>query len=74
MSIVTKKIGFTIELDEEAIAPASPDVFVFQLINRLNYEHRITSVTVDNVTVPITKHDEVSKLPLREGKRLDEKV
>lgn len=70
MSTVTKNIGFTIEIDEDAIAPASPEVFIFQLINRLNYEHPITSVTVDDVTVDITHPDQVAELSLGEGKSL----
>lgn len=70
MAIVTKKIGFTIEIDEKAIAPASVNVFIYQLVNRLNYEHAITSVTVDDTTVPITKDALVQDLPLGEDKEL----
>ncbi len=70
MAKIIKKIGFTIELDEEEIAPANAEVFIFQLINRLNYQHPITSVMVDDVTVPTTKPGDVSKLSLKEGKKL----
>jgi len=70
MATVTKKIGFTIQLDDEAIAPASPEVFIFQLLNRLGYEHTITSITIDDTTLPIDKPEDLSNLELKEGKEL----
>jgi len=70
MATVTKKIGFTIQLDDEAIAPANPEVFIFQLLNRLGYEHPITSITIDDITLPIAKPEDLSSLELKEGKEL----
>ena len=71
MATVTKKVGFTIEIDEEAIAPASIEVFLFQLVNRLDYEHKISSVTIDEITVPITDEVCVKDLPIGKGETLD---
>lgn len=71
MASITKRIGFTIDIDEDAIAPASVNAFIYQLLNRLNYEHEITSITIDDTTVAITHPDQVSELPLGEGKDLD---
>lgn len=70
MSVVTKTVGFTIDIDEEEIAPASVEVFLYQLINRLGYEHKISSITVDDVTVPITSNDDLYNLSLGEDKPL----
>lgn len=69
--MTTKRIGFTIDIDEDAIAPASVNVFIYQLLNRLNYEHPITSITIDDVTLEITHPDQVVELPLGEDKDLD---
>lgn len=66
MSIITKKVGFTIDVDESVIAPASVEVFLYQLINRLSYEHNIQSITVDDVTVAITSKEDLYNLPLGE--------
>jgi len=70
MSIITKKIGFTIDIDEKDIAPASVEVFLYQLINRLGYEHNISSITIDEVTVPITSKDDLYNLSLGEDQPL----
>ena len=70
MSIVTKKVGFTIDIDEKEIAPASVEVFLYQLINRLGYEHNISSITIDEVTIPITSKDDLYNLPLGEDQPL----
>ena len=70
MSIVQKKVGFTIDIDEAEVAPASVEVFLYQLLNRLGYEHKISSITIDNVTVPITSNDDLYNLPLGEDKPL----
>lgn len=70
MSIITKKVGFTIDIDESEIAPASIEVFLYQLINRLGYEHKISSITIDEVTVPISSNDDLYNLPLGEDKPL----
>lgn len=69
MSII-KKIGFTIEIDEEAIAPQSVNVFIYRLLNDINNETPISSVTVDDVTVPIKDSKELYELPLGEDKPL----
>lgn len=71
MAIITKKIGFTIEIDEETIAPASPNVWIYQILNRLGYEHNITSVTIDEATVPIANKEELYDLPLGEDQDLE---
>jgi hypothetical protein len=67
--IVTKTIGFTIDIDTDEIAPATPNVFIFQLVNRLNYEHTIKSVTVDGKTIDTTKTP-VEELSLGKDKPL----
>lgn len=70
MAILTKKIGFTINIDEEAIAPQSVNVFIYRLLMGLNNENPITSVTIDDVTVPIVKDDDLYNLPLGEDQDL----
>jgi hypothetical protein len=70
MTIQTKKIGFTIDIDTKEIAPASVNVWIYQLLNRLGYEHTITSITVDDVTVPIANKQEMYDLPIGEDKDL----
>lgn len=70
MTIETKQIGFTIEIDTETIAPADVNVFIYQLLNRLNYEHKITSVTIDEVTVATPKEKDLYELPIGEGQDL----
>ena len=70
MSIITKRVGFTVDIDTQAIAPASVNVWIFQLLNRLNYEHEIKSITVDGVTVDITHPDQIAELPLGKDKPL----
>lgn len=73
MTIETKKIGFTIEIDTEAIAPATINVWIYQLLNRLNYEHPIKSITIDKDTVAITQPDQMYELPIGEDKPLTSK-
>lgn len=72
--MITKRVGFTIEIDEEAIAPASPNVFIYQIVNRLNYEHNITSITVDDVTKEITDSTQIKNLPLKQDEDLKEET
>lgn len=72
MTIVTKKIGFTIEIDEEVIAPQNAKIFIYQLLNRLGYEHNITSITIDDTTLPISSKEELYDLSLGEDKELEE--
>lgn len=74
MAKVTKQIGFTIDIDEEAIAPASVNVFIYQLLNRLNYEHDIKSITIDDVTVPITNPEQLEAISLGEDLDLNVEV
>lgn len=69
MTIVTKVVGFTIEIDTNEIAPAGVYAFIYQMMNRLNYEHTIKSVTVDGITVDTTKNP-VEGLVLGENKPL----
>lgn len=71
MAKILKSVGFTIELDEEEIAPASVRVWLYKLFNELNYENKITSVTVDGVTVDTTAPDAMYELPLGEDKDLE---
>lgn len=70
MTIQTKKIGFTIDIDTDEIAPASINVWIYQLLNRLGYEHNITSITIDAVTVPIANKQEMYDLPIGEDQDL----
>lgn len=75
MSII-KKIGFTIEIDEKAIAPQSVNVFIYRLLNDINNETPISSITVDDVTILIKDSKDLYELPLGEDKPLvaNEKV
>ena len=70
MATTTKKIGFTIDIDDESIAPMSVNVFIYQMFNRLGYEHNIQSVTVDEVTVAISGKEKLYDLSLGEDKPL----
>lgn len=71
MAKVTTQLGFTLQIDEDAIAPQTVNIFIFRLLSQLNYEHPITSVTVNGVTVDITTPDQLSQLTLREDKPLE---
>lgn len=70
MAIITKKIGFTIDIDEKDVAPASVNVFIYRLLNQLGYEHNIQSITIDDTTIPITSKADLYELPLGENKDL----
>ncbi len=70
MAKVTKQIGFTIEVDEDAVAPASVNVWIYRLIMGLSFEHTITSITVDGTTVEIENQEQLYDLPLGEDKDL----
>ena len=66
MTIVTKQISFTVNIDEDVINPMGANTWIYRLLNSINYEHEITSVSVDDVTVEITSEMSVQSLPLRE--------
>lgn len=66
-----KHVAFTIQIDEQAIAPQSAEVFLYRLLNNLNNEHPILSVTVDGVTVDTSKPGALYDLPLGEDKPLE---
>jgi hypothetical protein len=70
MAVQTKRIAFTIDVDEEAVAPASVNVFIYRLLNELGQEHDIKSVTVDGVTVAINSREDLYNLPLGENQDL----
>jgi len=70
MAKITKQIGFRITIDEDEIAPASVNVWIYQLLNRLGYEHEITEITIDEVTIAIESKDEVKDLPIGKEKEL----
>lgn len=70
MSIVEKQVGFIVEVDTEAIAPMSVEVFLYRMFNEINNEHKITEVTVDGVTVDTTPDDALYNLPLGEDQPL----
>lgn len=72
MAKIVKRVGFTIEVDEDTIAPMSVNVFLYRLFNNLNNENPITSITVDDVTVDVTEKDALYNLPLGEDKPLQE--
>ncbi len=71
MALVTKQIGFTIDIDLEAIAPQTAEIFIYRLLNGLGNEHTISSVTVDEVTVPIESKDDLYNLSLGEDQPLE---
>lgn len=70
MAIVKKQIGFEIDIDEEAIAPMSVEVWIYRFLNDLGNEHEIKSVTVDGVTAEIKNREDLYDLPLGEDKPL----
>ena len=70
MAKITKRIGFTIDIDEDAVAPQSVNVFIYRLLNNLGNEHNIQSVTIDDVTVEIKDKEDLYNLPLGEDQDL----
>ena len=73
MAILTKKIAFTIDVDKEAIAPQSVNVWIYRFLNQMGNEHNIKSITIDDVTVEIKSKNDLYELPLGENKDLKEK-
>lgn len=69
MSKVRKTIQIVIDVDTDVIAPRGVYTWIFQLINRLGYEHDIISLTVDGTTVD-TEGTDLDELPLGENKPL----
>jgi len=65
-----KQIGFTIDVNEEEIAPMSVNVWINRWLNGLANEHNISSITVDDVTVPIADKQELYDLSLGEDEDL----
>ena len=65
-----KQIGFTIDVNEEEIAPMSVNVWIYRWLNGLANEHTISSITVDDVTVPIADKQELYDLSLGEDEDL----
>ena len=65
-----KQIGFTIDVNEEEIAPMSVNVWIYRWLNELANEHTISSITVDDVTVPIADKQELYDLSLGEDEDL----
>jgi len=70
MAKITKKIGFTIDVDEDEVAPASVNVWIYRWLNMLGQEHNIQSVTIDDVTVETPDKEALYNLPLGENKDL----
>ena len=70
MATIRKKIEFTIDIDEDAVAPASVNVFIYRLLNQLGQEHDIQSVTIDDVTVETPDKEALYNLPLGENEDL----
>ena len=68
--ITTRTVGFVIDIDTEAIAPASVEVWLYQILNRIGYEHTVKSVTVDGATEIIANKQALYDLPLGEDKKL----
>jgi hypothetical protein len=61
----------TLDLDLDEIAPMTPHVWLYQLLNRINYEHEVKSVTFKGRTRAFTLRDEIRNLALREREDLD---
>jgi len=59
-----KTVTFTIsvEVDEAEIAPKTIPVWLYQFINRLNYEHPVKSMTHKNTKVDISNPSQVRDL------------
>lgn len=69
MTIVKKTIEFDIDIDTEEIKPVGVYAFIYQFLNRLDYEHDITRVKVDGHEVDTTQTP-VEELELGENKSL----
>lgn len=54
MTIVKKTVEFDIDIDTDEIAPVGVYAFIYQFLNRLDYEHDITRVKVDGKEVDTT--------------------
>lgn len=67
--IVQLNLKIRFYLDE--ITPADLNVFLYQLVNTLNYEHDVLEVSIDGKTATDLNDEQVKILPLREGKDLE---
>jgi hypothetical protein len=65
MSLQTVKITLEIELDTDEIAPKPPRVWLYQFLNRLNYEHTIKGIEYGGRRRTITGREDVRNLALR---------
>ncbi len=65
------QLDLKIRFYKDEIAPADLNVYLYQLINKINYEHDVLEVGIDGKTATSLTDDLVKNLPLREGKDLN---
>lgn len=44
MAKVTRKVTITIEIDDTEVKPKTPDIILFQILNRIGYEYPIRGI------------------------------
>ena len=64
MAKQTVKIALEIELDTDEVAPKTPQVWLYQFINRLNYEFPVRAVEYEGKRRVFTSREEVKELAL----------
>ena len=61
----TIKIGFTFEYDQEENNNLPARIFLFQLINRLNYEYPVKEIEFRNKKIKVECDDDIKELKLK---------
>ena len=66
---ITIKLTFDYDPAENRGIP--PHIFLYQTINRLNYEHPVKSIEYKGKTMSITDFKEIKELPLKQVDSID---
>ena len=61
----TIKIGITFEYDQEENDNMPARIFLFQLINRLNYEYPVKEIEYKGKKIEIKKADDIKNIKLK---------
>ena len=61
----TIKIGITFEYDQEENNDLPARIFLFQLINRLNYEYPVKEIEYKGKKIEIKKADDIKNIKLK---------
>ena len=69
MAKIPIRVTLEIEIDTDEIAPKTPHVWLYQFINRLNYEYPVKMVEYKGTRRTFTKREDIKNLAL---KRRDE--